>query len=67
MRERVTVEPLLSSPDLYSIVREGQPTLVGGAASTIIALSHIIFGDEAQASPQALVEGRQDARPRPTG
>lgn len=44
--ERVTIE--IVPAGLYRIEQEGQPVLIGGAASTMIALSRILFLEEAK-------------------
>ena len=37
---------------LYRIEREGQPTMIGGAASTAFVLNTLIFQDEACETPE---------------
>jgi hypothetical protein len=43
---RVTVERLPNG--LYRMTQEGEPVLVGCAASTAIALAHAVFKEEAK-------------------
>lgn len=56
-REAVTIVQITKG--LYAIKREGQPTLIGGAASTILTLSHLVFGEEALLTPNYIQEDKK--------
>lgn len=50
--EKITIERVPAG--LYKIVREGQPTLIGGAASTALTLNTLVFMTEAGEVPSYL-------------